>query len=220
MGFFEYLSQIQAPKPTGILQIGANIGQELQVFHENEIELAILVEPQGEQYEKLVLEAQKYSMYIPINVLCAETSGEHHSLHVASNDGGSSSLLEPTGHKSAFPGVKFERKATMVGYTVDDLMSMLNNSPLSPHPNRIDTLYMDTQGSEYNILLGATKTLKQIKYIYMEYMRPGFYKNARTLESYLNLLDNLGFTLNNINFNLAHHSDALFVRKTILAIEH
>ena len=219
MGFFEYLRQIQAPKPTGILQIGANTGQEISIFHENAVDLAILVEPQREQYEKLARKADGYNMYVPINALCAETSGEEYSLHVASNDGASSSLLEPTGHLTAFPSVKFSGTMTVNSHTVDDLMVMLGQTALSTHLGRIDTLYMDTQGSEYNILLGAMKTLKQIKYIYMEYMRPGFYRNAKPLESYLNLLENLGFTLNNINFNLAHHSDALFVKKSLLGLQ-
>jgi FkbM family methyltransferase len=218
MNIFEILKSVQLPGPKGILQVGASYGQELELFLNNGVQAAVLIEPLPDPFAHIAGICKQVPNFVAVNALCGDISGEKHKFYVASNGGMSSSIMRPTGHLKEFDYVKFDQVTELVSTTLDDVVAFLGNNGHSAVTAQIDTLYMDVQGAEYKVLLGACRTLRNILYISMEFIRGNLYEGGESLQTYCSLLDSHGFTLNNLNFNEHHHADALFVRKSILGL--
>jgi len=215
---FEILDYLGLPKVNGIFQVGANVGQEVPLFLENKVSCAFLVEPQDHIFPILAEKVLNIPDFHPIKALLAEQSGLEVVLNVASNEGGSSSILDPEGHKKIWPFIKFEQTQNHVTTTLDRLYEEISIGVWREKLSFVDTLYMDTQGYEYNILLGASNFLRKINYIYSEHFREVFYNNSRPLTDYVKLLEGNGFTLNNINYNRSHHAEMFFVRRSLIGL--
>ena len=86
---------------------------------------------------------------------------------------------------------------------------------------KIDILKLDTQGSEYQILEGASKSIEQnkISLIYLEIIIMSTYQQQKSFDEILLLLRNKGFTLYNLynysytNLGELRQVDAIFIRK-------
>lgn len=215
---FNLLHDAALPPPTGILQIGASYAQEFDSFRAAGVNAGVLVEPLPQPFAYISELCRKTPGFIAFNALCSDTSGERHTFHVASNGGQSSSIMKPKHHLEMFDYVKFEETVELVSTTADDIMRFLESNGHQTITQQLDTLYMDVQGAEFKVLLGAPRTLRQVKYIFTELIRGDLYENAVSLANYCALLDTHGFTLNYLNFNKYHHADMLFVRKTILSL--
>ena len=215
---FDMLRAAELPIPKGILQVGASYGQELQEFLETGITAGVLIEPLPEPFAYISELCKNIKGFIAFNALCSDSSGESHTFHVASNGGQSSSIMKPNKHLEMFDYVKFEHTVQLFSTTVDEIISFLDQNKHQAVTTQLDTLYLDVQGAEFKVLLGAPRTLKQINYIFAELIRGDLYEEAVPLASYCALLEAQGFTLNYLNFNKYHHADMLFVRKSILSL--
>jgi FkbM family methyltransferase len=214
--FFDLIAASNAPPPKGILQIGASYGQELQQFLDHGVNRAILVEPLPEPFAYIANICKTAPGFIAFNGLCADFSNKVYKFHVASNGGMSSSILAPKKHLEMFEQVRFDQTVEITTTTVDELMAFLKLNGYGPITDAIDTLYMDVQGAEYKVLLGAPRTLQSINYVTMELIRGDLYEGIQPLAAYCALFEAQGFTLNNLNFNAHHHAEALFIRKSLL----
>lgn len=95
----------------------------------------------------------------------------------------SSSLRAPKEHFRKFPGVGFNRKHTVDQITLD---SMHIDDWFSP---RIDFMWIDVQGAEYDVFAGGLETLKRTHYVWFEcYDNIEVYEGQRNLEDIMNLL--------------------------------
>lgn len=215
---FELIAATNAPAPKGVLQVGASYGQELQQFLDNGITHGVLIEPLPDPFAYIANICRTLPGFIAFNGLCAEYANKVHTFHVASNGGMSSSILAPKKHLEVFDYVKFTEDIEISSTTVDDLLVFLEKNGHGSTVNSLDTLYMDVQGAEYKVLLGAPRTLRSINYVYMELIRGELYEGMHPLAEYCSLLESHGFTLNNLNFNAQHHADVLFIKKTVLGI--
>jgi FkbM family methyltransferase len=217
--FLNLISSIGLPRPDGILQVGASYGQELHDFINAGINSALLIEALPEPFNYISNLCKQIPGYIAFNALCSDAPDQSHSFYISSNAGQSSSILQPHKHMEIFEEVKFEESINMTSTTVDQIIDFLNKNNYTEITKSLNALYMDVQGAEFKVLLGSPKTLKQIDYIYTEIIRGDLYKNTTSLDAYCSLLHAHGFTLNNINFNMQHHADALFVRRKILGLQ-
>lgn len=216
---FNLIKAIKTPAPTGVMQIGASYGQELELFRSNNVKSIVMVEPLLEPFSYISELCQKTPGCLAINALCSDIPNQSVKFHVASNGGQSSSLLKPENHLKIFDYVKFENVIDLKTTTVDLIFEyLLSNEIYSNIASCIDTLYMDVQGAEYKVLLGSVKFLKNINYIYFELIRGDLYADLTDLSSYIFFLKTQGFVINNLNFNEYHHSDVLFVRESILKL--
>ena len=218
MNIFEMLKSVQLEGPKGILQVGASYGQELEMFINNGVKACVMIEPLPEPFAHIGGICKQIPNFVAVNALCSDVAGEKHKFHISSNGGMSSSILKPTGHLREFDYVKFDQETEIVSSTVDDVISFLSSNGHATITNQMDTLYMDVQGAEYKVLLGACSTLRSIRYISMEFIRGELYEGGETMQTYCAFLEAQGFTLNNLNFNEHHHADALFIRKSILGL--
>lgn len=77
------------------------------------------------------------------------------------SDWGSSSILKPKDHLGFHPEITFNKAIEIQTTTLDDWATETN-------VNKIDLLWLDTQGSEPLILAASPKTLANTRYLYSE----------------------------------------------------
>jgi FkbM family methyltransferase len=216
---FPTLKSLNLPAPTGVLQLGASYGQELQEFVNNGVRCGVFIEPLPAPYAHLAGLCKQVPNYVAVNTLCADEAGRSFDFHVASNGGMSSSILEPGTHLEINPGVQFGQVIQVTSTTVDQVAGFLRANDHAATVDALDLLYMDCQGAEFKILQGAPGMLRQIKYIYTEVMRGDLYKNQVPFLHYCAFLEAVGFTLNDLHFDHpAQAGNALFVRKDVLGL--
>jgi FkbM family methyltransferase len=214
---FEVINELELPPPVGVLQVGASYGQELQLFFEKGIRYGVFIEPLPDPFRFLSEQCRKIPDYVAVQALCTDTSGKTYPFYVANNHGMSSSILKPVNHLVKYEQVKFEETIQITSNRLDDVIDSLANNGYQHVSAGLDTLYMDTQGAELAVLLGAGRVLPTLSYIYTEVTRNELYEGAPTLQALVSFLDCYGFTLNNVNFGSTGVANAIFVKKKLLA---
>ena len=213
---FKTIHDLGLPPPKGILQVGASYGQEIGHFVQQGIQHGLFIEPLAEPFAHLSGLCKQIPGFIAVNTLCTDESGKEYSFHIADNGGMSSSILKPKNHLTVFDTVKFTGEQRIKSNTLDEVIDFVQSCG---HETRsLNTLYMDTQGSELKILMGGNKTLKQIDYIFTEIMRGELYEGQYSLTLLSAWLEAAGFSLNNAYFGRGNAGDALFIRSSLLGL--
>lgn len=215
---FQELKDMGLPAPKGVLQVGASFGQEMVYFEENGIIAGVFIEPLMEPYQALSQSCMKIPGFVAVNALCSDESGQKVSFHVASNGGQSSSMLKPQNHLTEFNFVSFDQVVEMSTHRLDHIVAFLRENGQAAVCDKLDLLYMDTQGAELKVLRGAGTILDNFNYVLTEVTRNQMYAGSPSLADLMAFLAPQGFTLNNVNFSWHHHADALFVRNSLLGI--
>ncbi|MDR3411070.1 MAG: FkbM family methyltransferase [Formivibrio sp.] len=215
---FQMIKGMNLPASRGILQVGASYGQELQQFLDNGVTHGVLIEPLPDPFASISSMCRQIPGFVAVNALCSDYSNKSYTFHVSSNGGMSSSILPPKDHLKIFDYVKFNETVNLKSTTVDEVITFLEINGHEAVTKELDTLYMDVQGAEYKVLLGSSRTLNQMNYVYMELIRGNLYEGMQSLANYCSLFELHGFTLNNLNFNAFHHADALFVKRALIGL--
>ncbi|OOY96166.1 FkbM family methyltransferase [Solemya velum gill symbiont] len=196
---------------TGVLQVGASYGQEVEAIADSGASISILVEALPEQFKHLSEKISKYQNIFAVNALCSDKSGELVDFNIASNTGMSSSLLKPGVHERVYPEVKFISRRQFKTISVDDLFSFVSEN-VGGSLSSINTMLMDVQGAEHLVLKGASSTLKQIDYIFCEVSYGGLYEGDYSLEELQGFLMKNDYRLCWLSIKREGWGDALFVR--------
>jgi FkbM family methyltransferase len=169
-------------KPTGVLHLGANVGEEAPVYHELGIPKVIWVEGNPEIFPTLKKNIEKYPYQIAFNFLVGNTN-EDKTLHISNNGSQSSSVLELGTHKIAHPEVHYTHDVTVKMHRVEDIF--FNTTTLFG----CDFLNLDLQGYELEALRGMGDLLYDFKWIYAEVNQAELYKecpHVNDLDLFLN----------------------------------
>ena len=149
----------------GIVQVGSNTGQEVELFIKYNIKKISLFEPLKDAFERLASNPKFKN--INLYNFALGNSNEEAKLNVADkNFGASSSILNPTLHNSLFPEIKFNQKE-------DILIKKFSSLGISGH----NFMVIDTQGYELRVLEGFEEKLNDFTYIYTEISRKSLYEN-------------------------------------------
>lgn len=202
---------------SGVLQIGASYGQEVEAIANSGASIAILVEALPEQHKQLSEKTAKYRNMIAVNALCSDESGNVVDFNIASNAGMSSSLLQPGTHESVYPEVKFVSRVQVKTITVDDLLPIVSDK-IGRSLTSINTMLMDVQGAEHLVLKGSGKTLKQIDHIFCEVSYGGLYEGDLPLEELQGFLMQHDYRMCWLAINRKGWGDALFVKSHFFEI--
>lgn len=122
----------------------------------------------------------------------------------------SSSLLDPNIFSDTI--YKIIKKVRVRIKTLDEVINFKRD--------KIYLLKIDVQGYENQVLLGAKKNLKNIKYIIIELSNSEFYKNQSKNNKIIKLLNNYGFKILKI-FNKSflkknnYQADYLFINRNL-----
>ena len=197
--------------PQGVLQIGANSGQEIKKFAEAGIRYGIFVEPLPKAFQQLKSIVLQHLDYIAINALCASEPGQEKTFFVSNQAGGSSSMLKPSGHLSIHPEVGFDQDLILRTSTVDEIVK---NLPVGKEKleNIIDLLYIDVQGAELDVLKGAQEFLSRIQYVFVEVSHGGLYEGDTSIRTIMEYLEMRQFKLAFAYINKHGWGDALFIK--------
>ncbi|MGQ0457541.1 MAG: FkbM family methyltransferase [Hyphomicrobium sp.] len=137
----------------GVIHVGANAGQERD--HYDALGLKVIwIEPIAAVFDQLQRNIAGRANQSAIRALITDADGERKVLHIANNNGASSSILDFADHKLIWPEVEY----------VDAVELETTRLPtaLAAHGADIasyDALVLDTQGSELVILKGAAEIL-------------------------------------------------------------
>ncbi len=174
---------------TGLIHVGANLGQERELYAKYNLKV-LWVEPLPAIFERLCENIKSFPKQRAVKHLLTDRNGAEYLFHIASNDGASSSLLEPARHKTMFPEVRFESAITLKSTTLDSLLRQLGESERS-----YQTLVLDTQGSELMVLKGAVRALAHLKFVWTEAADFESYAGCARVDELTAYLRPFGFTL-------------------------
>jgi FkbM family methyltransferase len=200
--------------PSGIIHVGANRGQEVDAYKASGIRPVVLIEPLPDVFGKLVQAVDNEPGFHPVQACCSDREREV-EFHVASNSGQASSYLPPEDHLTLYPQITFATSIQLRTLTLDSLLDDLSTKGVDT--SRLDYLAMDTQGSERDVLLGATETLKQVKFIYTEVSMARLYSGGASMYELIEFCRGRGFELFNLMVRRKLWGDALFIRSGLVS---
>lgn len=146
----------------GVIHVGANIGQERQLYRKRGLRV-LWIEPIPEVFAVLQRHIAGLAGQQAVQALITERAGDEHELRVASNQGGSSSILPMKRHAELWPEVRYERTLRLRSESLPSLFERLQL-----RPQDYDFLTLDTQGSELMVLRGAVPMLPGFRFVKVE----------------------------------------------------
>jgi FkbM family methyltransferase len=180
----------------GVIHIGANEGGERQDYAAHGLGV-IWIEPIPEVFAKLVHNLQSFPHQQAIQALVTDRDGEPVTLHVSSNNGQSSSILDLALHCDIWPHVGYTHDIVLQSST---LPTLLAGEDLAKY----DALVLDTQGSELTILKGAKSLLHRFRYVECEAADFEAYAGCATVSEITQFLKSQGFRLLRSDVMAAH----------------
>jgi len=174
-------------KVSGVVHVGANSGQERDLYHKLGLKV-IWVEPIPEVFNLLVANIKGYANQIAYRQLLTDKDEETHTLHLASNEGQSSSIYELEEHKDIWPYVNYTGSLQLKSKKLEALFS-----EEGINAKDYQALVMDTQGSELLVLKGAVSLLNGFKYVKTEVPDFESYKDCCQLKDIDDFMFSHGF---------------------------
>jgi len=150
----------------GIIHVGAHFGGEVEHYMAHGIRDIVFFEPLEFNYEKLQDNIRNLSANIITHKIALGNKTEEVFINVSSNNGASSSVLNPKLHLEIHPEVEFVGKEKVQMKTLD-----------SYSYQKYNTLIVDVQGYELEVFKGSEQTLNYIDYVYCEINRDEVYEN-------------------------------------------
>lgn len=200
---YDALSQKYDMHITGIVHIGAHQGQEYSLYRSNEnVGEIIFFEPNNQNFNILVNNIGDDKRVHCHNIALGPFEGTATFHTCTGNEGQSNSILQPNLHTSQYPHIVFNGISTVPVQTLDSF-------GLSPE---INLLNIDVQGFELNVFLGASKTLRNIDYIYTEVNRAEVYHNCAHVEDLDYFLGKYGFKRVETSWDGETWGDALYIK--------
>ena len=186
----------------GIIHIGAHYGQEFSYYKNLGINNVICFEPVPSTFE--ILKKNVDDNTIIINKALGNTIGEIEMNIETSNQGMSSSILNPKIHLSQYPWITFNNKITV---SIDKLDSYLS------YKDDYNFINMDVQGYELEVLKGSENFLNHIDYILTEVNRDELYENCAKVDELDDFLSKYNFERVDTTWDGGNWGDALYVKK-------
>jgi FkbM family methyltransferase len=191
---------------TGLIHVGANRGSEYQTYCARIHGPLLYVEAIPEMAEDLRQRLDPERPHFIRQALVAEVAGETVSFHVASNQGGSSSILAPGRHAELYPWITFEKTLELVTERLDDLVAE------RPEAATYNVLVLDVQGAELKVLKGAPELLARVDAVFAEVSSEPLYEGGCTFLEVTNLLAEAGLVFRAAEMNAEGWGDAFFSR--------
>jgi len=193
----------------GVLHVGANVGQEAALYTAMGVPKVLWVECQEEckaPLEAAVAAAGRTHDTVVIAAV-ADSTGATATLHRVSNS--ISSSLKPlgAGHRTFFPFLRQEAPQPVTTTTLDDLL-ITNGLKFDEY----DTLYLDVQGGELDVLKGAEQALSHVRAVMTEVSCVPHYQGGVLEEELHAWLTERGFTRTQRMMPPLGHGNALYLR--------
>jgi FkbM family methyltransferase len=191
---------------TGLIHVGANRGKEYPTYRARTHGPLLYVEaiPEMAEFVRQRLDPQR--PHFLRQAVVSDVAGETVSFHVASNDGGSSSLLAPGRHADLYPSITFEKTLELVTERLDDIVAE------RPEGDSYNVLLLDVQGAELKVLQGAPELLARVDAVFAEVSSEPLYEGGCTFLEVTNLLAEAGQVFRAAEMNTEGWGDAFYSR--------
>jgi FkbM family methyltransferase len=187
--------------PTGVLHIGANVGEEAPVYEQLGIKKQIWIEGNPEIFLKLKNNISHNPQAVALNYVIGDEN-KPVTFHIANNGSQSSSVLELGTHKEQHPDVHFVGDIQTTMHRIDSLGLDLEG---------VDFLNIDLQGFEWQALQGMGDLINKFKWAYLEVNKADVYRGCVQLDSMDLFMLAKGFRRVEVKF-VGNWGDALYVR--------
>ncbi len=147
---------------SGIIHVGANAGQERELYAQYDLHV-LWIEPIPEVFSVLVDNLCLFPKQQAVNALLSNKDDLSTTLHIASNQGISSSILPLRQHQQIFPDIHYVGSVVLPTVT---LPTLLNQKHIDIQ--LYQALLLDVQGVELQVLEGAVPLLHNFDYIQLE----------------------------------------------------
>lgn len=191
----------------GALHVGANVGEERDWYARLRFTKVIWFEPNMELFPILQTNIAPYRTQRAINVGIHDTL-QRATLHIANNEGQSSSLLEFGTHAMYYPNVKYIRDEVIPLWRMDDLFEAMGWKMAD-----FNFLNIDVQGVELNVIKSFGALIGKLDYIYTEVNIEEVYKGCCLMKEIDAYLFPYGFVRDVTLVKKAKWGDALYIRK-------
>jgi len=190
---------------TGVIHVGAHFGEEDRLYRSLGVNKIHYFEPVKKTFEILkrnVIEGE--NIFLHNCAIGSEQKNEF--IYVEDKDQfGASSILEPSAELKSH--ISFSSREEVEVKRLDDFDILDCNF-----------LNIDCQGYEYEVLSGATNTLRSVECIMLEVNRvtkekPLLYLNTKTIEHIEFLLGEHNFSLVDVSWAGGSWGDAFFIKK-------
>lgn len=172
-------------KPSGVLHVGANTGQEAEFYYENGVKEVIWVEAHGPTFEKLKDNVRIFPGTVCIQACVSDRYSETY-FNIANNESQSSSLLELGHHKIIHPEVEFIDSIPVKTFRLDDLLKDF----------KIEGewfLNVDIQGMDLFAMKGLGSMINRFKWVYSEVNKNEVYQGCSLIDEMDEYLNQYGF---------------------------
>lgn len=206
---FNYLFKKYKISATGVLHVGANVGEEAKAYYDNGIQRTIWIEANKRIFELLKINVAIYPEAHCINACIGDETGKEVTFNIANNGSQSSSILQLGTHKDVHPEVYFMDSEEMVTHRLDDII------PACDYNIKDYTfLNIDLQGAELMALKGMGGLLNEINYAYLEINKAELYIGCPLVEEIDDYMS--GYGLYRVETKWAGNTgwgDCLMIRK-------
>lgn len=200
------LLKLLPPEPV-ILDIGASNGRESVEFRMLFPKAIIhCFEPEPSNFQKLLGKTE--GLGIQCHQIALGSTNAKQKFFVSSGPSGasSSSLKKPTQHMKVHPQIKFKKVIEVDTVRLEDWLS--RNTV-----HHVDFLWMDTQGTELDILKNSGTVLQSVKAIHIEVSLMQLYEEAPLYQEVREFLEHRGLV---VLEEILHHKDmgnVVFIKK-------
>jgi len=171
------------PRPFGVIHVGAHHAEEYSTYRHYGVVNILMFEPLPESFKI----AEKVAEDAVVENFALGNENCWVDLNVPDKHNASSSILKPKLHLEQYPDILFERTVEVMQLRLDNYLSMREEK-------KYDTLVMDAQGYELEVLKGAVRTLESsITSIYTEVNREELYENCAMVQDVDKFLAKFGF---------------------------
>jgi FkbM family methyltransferase len=208
----------------GVVQGGVNDGEEIDSFIRMGVDYIVGFEPLSSAFERLQNNLKHWEQLYGIKPKQLEVYqlGLHDrngraTLNVTDIDGKGSSLFDTNWEHPEVKKNWQAGQAAIIGTETIQLQKFTTWAKQHPEVdlNNYDTLQLDTQGNEMEILVGMGDLLQNFKYLCLELSTIPVYDKETPGQEVADWLDERGFMLDSPIFA---HNDAFFIRKDIKSV--
>lgn len=177
-------------KKKGVIHIGAHMAEEIQEYINCGIKNVLYIEANYMIWDRLLNNLKEYAdkINIAVYLMAISDNKKNKSFYVTSNI--MSSSLYKLNYISKKDGLEIDKIKQVKCETLDYFIEKRNIDM-----NDYNILNIDTQGSEYDIISKADKTLKYIDYIKVETFKNYDYADIKLHDEVVKLIESKGFKM-------------------------
>ena len=200
------INQIHKNWPiTGVMHVGAFVGEELESYRKLDLYNTIMFEPQPNLYnivkDKCTSNETVYNVALGSKCDTKEMYVSWREGGIRNGCGASSSLMKPKKHLIEHADISFKE-------TIDVKVDMLDNY----HKDEYNFLNIDVQGYELEVLKGAINCLPKIDSMILEVNRDEVYEGCPMIQDLDNFLQPFGFKRIATAWQSESWGDAVYAR--------